>query len=53
MHVMMNAFSVYMANGDMAPQGVYVYRYKVSGERMPERVGLGHVTLTGEETAQN
>lgn len=41
------------ANGDMAPQGVYVYRYRVSGERMPEKVGLGHLTLTGDETAQN
>jgi gliding motility-associated-like protein len=42
-----------LANGEMAPQGVYVYRYKVSGERLPVREGLGHVTLTGEETAQN
>ncbi len=42
-----------MQNGQMAPTGVYVYTYRASGERLPMTDGLGHVTLLGQDTAQD
>lgn len=32
-------------NGNMAPTGVYVYKYKAEGHYMPPQEGYGHVTL--------
>ena len=41
----------YLMDGNQAPTGVYVVKYSVKGVRLPKTVGLTHVTLLGQETA--
>jgi len=40
-----------MMDGNPAPTGVYVIKYSVNGVRLLKTVGLTHVTLLGQETA--
>ena len=40
-----------MADGRPAPTGVYVYKFKATGERLGIRDGIGSVTLLGQEVA--
>jgi len=40
-----------MANGRPAPTGVYVYKFRATGERLGIRDGIGSVTLLGQEVA--
>lgn len=40
-----------LMDGNAAPTGVYVIKYSVKGVRLPKTVGLTHVTLLGQETA--
>ncbi len=40
-----------LGNGDLAPTGVYVYKFIASGERIRVREGIGSVTLLGQDIA--
>ncbi|MBK6755856.1 MAG: choice-of-anchor L domain-containing protein [Flavobacteriales bacterium] len=40
-------------NGQPVPTGVYVYKFRASGERMAKHEGIGSVTVLGQETVQN
>lgn len=42
-----------MRNGQLAPDGVYVFSFRATGERLQETNGLGHVTLLGDGAAAN
>ena len=41
-----------LGNGDLAPTGVYVYKFVATGERIRVREGVGSVTLLGQDIAE-